>query len=206
MNLIAEWVMQIIVFILIGTIMELLIPNNSMKKYVHIVIGLLLLLILAKPILYLFSVDVTTELKKIEQTIFQDQHALTESKNLLENQKREIQAEQDAYIWNEVKTQLMNEANPVLSEQYSAQIVHISFDLRDEELDKDDNLEKIIVTLTNENELNDQSVIKPIIIETEQERKSHEENNQIRSIRKKLEQIWEFDKDQIEIIWEGGAT
>src|SRR5690625_3378814 len=122
MNFITEWIMQIIVFILLGTIVELILPNNSMKKYVNIVIGLLLLLILAKPILYIFNVDVTAALNRMEETIFQDEKMMEETEILFENQKRDIQAEQDAYIWNEVKSQLMQEANPILMEQFSVQV------------------------------------------------------------------------------------
>src|SRR5690625_4274777 len=144
MTFITEWVMQIIVFILIGTIIELLLPNNTMKKYVNIVVGLLLLLILAKPILFLFSTDVTSHLERIEETIFQDEQILNETEYLIEKQKIDIQAEQDAYIWNEVKSQLINEANPVLNDQYNSEIIDIAFTFDEVFVDKYDNLNQVI--------------------------------------------------------------
>src|SRR5690625_511204 len=170
MNLIAEWVMQIIVFILIGTILELLLPNNNLKKYINIVIGLLLLLILTKPILSLFQIDVTKEIEKIEKTVFIHHAELEETKDLIENQKNEIQTEQDAYIWNEVKMQLMDEANKQLKEEFGVEMIDITF-VFDEFLDKDDKLEEVLVYLEHSEEKRNgnRSGMKPIVIEMETE-------------------------------------
>src|SRR5699024_12872035 len=57
MEIFSDWITQIVLFILLGTVIELLLPDTRMKKYVNLILGLLLLLILSKPILYLFSVD-----------------------------------------------------------------------------------------------------------------------------------------------------
>ncbi|MEI3611746.1 stage III sporulation protein AF [Pseudogracilibacillus sp. SO30301A] len=211
MNVISEWVMQVIVFILLGTIVELLIPNNSMKKYVNIVIGLLLLLVLAKPILYLFTDDVTAQLDKFEQIIFQEEATLSETETLMEIQKRDIQAEQDAYIWNEVKLQLMKEANPILFEQYSAQIVDLTFSFDEPYVDSYENLDEVIITLrenTDGREPDDKEadVINPIIIETDRPKEPRRKNNNDTNISDTLEEIWGLDKGTIKIMWEGGAS
>ena len=211
MNVISEWVMQVIVFILLGTIVELLIPNNSMKKYVNIVIGLLLLLVLAKPILYLFTDDVTAQLDKFEQIIFQEEATLSETETLMEIQKRDIQAEQDAYIWNEVKLQLMKEANPILFEQYSAQIVELTFSFDEPNVDSYENLNEVIITLRKnsdgrESDDEEADVINPVIIETDRPKESRRKNNNDTNISGTLEEIWGLDKEKIKIMWEGGTS
>ena len=211
MNIVTEWVMQIIVFILLGTIVELILPNNSMKKYVNIVIGLLLLLILAKPILYIFNVDVTAALNRMEETIFQDEKMMEETEILFENQKRDIQAEQDAYIWNEVKSQLMQEANPILMEQFSVQVDDVTFVFDDPYADNYDNLQEIIVLLQkspNETKSEDEE-IEPIIIESDESKKTSNQSNQHRNedhIKNTLEELWGLNKYQITIQWEGGTS
>src|SRR5690625_4258873 len=212
MTFITEWVMQIIVFILIGTIIELLLPNNTMKKYVNIVVGLLLLLILAKPILFLFSTDVTSHLERIEETIFQDEQILNETEYLIEKQKIDIQAEQDAYIWNEVKSQLINEAKPVLNDQYNSEIIDIAFTFDEVFVDKYDNLNQVIVSMktTGENQKVEAENIQPIIIDTEQEvdnkKAAKEATNREPMIKNTLEELWGLNKDQIKILWEGGTS
>lgn len=208
MSLISEWVMQIIIFILIGTILELLIPNNTMKKYVNIVIGLLLLLILAKPILYLFQVDVTSELEKIEQTILKEQRILSDPINRIENQKNEIVAGQDAYIWNEVKLQMINEANPILMENYATQIVDVSLVFSNEFKQKENNLDKVVVSLAEkDHEIKQEwNVIKPIIIRPNEYSERQPQSIVSNDITSSLQQIWGLKKEHIQIIWEGGTS
>ncbi|MEI3606783.1 stage III sporulation protein AF [Pseudogracilibacillus sp. SE30717A] len=209
MNLVTEWVMQIIVFILLGTIVELLLPNNSMKKYVNIVVGLLLLLILTKPILYLFSVDVTYQLDQIERAIF-DNKQYAETENLVEKQKKDIQAEQDAYIWNEVKLQLMKEVNPILIEEYSVQIIDVAFSFNEPIVDNYDSLEEVFVTLTeNPDEAEkEESLVQPIVIEAKQQddRPEKARSQRDKKIINTLKEVWGLDKTNIQIVWEGGTS
>src|SRR5699024_8450432 len=203
MSFVSEWVMQIIVFILLGTIVELLIANNAMKKYVNIVIGLLLLLVLAKPILYLFSIDVASQLNRIERNIFQEEQMLSETETLMENQKREIQAEQDAYIWNEVKLQLMKEANPILEERFSMQIADLAFSFDGPFADNYDNLEQVLVTLKRSTDENngETETIEPIIIETDEGKETDRQDRNDRKLGETLEELWGLDRTKIHIMW-----
>lgn len=206
MTIITEWVMQIIIFMLIGTIIELLLPNHSMKKYIHLVVGLLLLIILAKPILYLFQVDIVSQFNKFENVLFQSNDHFIETENLLEMQKKEIQAEQDAYIWNEVTSQLKNAANPTLEEEYEAQITDISFVYQSNMLDNLADLEKVVVTLHSLAETEQASETIRIDINTDDrpERVSNYRLNN--NIRTTLAETWGLNKGQIEVIWEGGTN
>src|SRR5699024_4310463 len=122
MSLIIQWVMQIVVFILIATIIELIIPDNAMKKYVNLVVGLILILIFAQPLLHLFKIDMSSKLVEVESTLFEEGDTFNQTESLLENQKKDIQAEQDAYILSKVKEQLIDEASPALLEQHNVTI------------------------------------------------------------------------------------
>lgn len=203
MQYISEWVMQIIIFILIATILELLLPNNAMKKYIHIVIGLFLLLILAKPVLYLFSIDATAELEKMEQTLLYGDAVLEQTKKQMENQKKDIQAEQAAYIWNEVREQLMEEANPVLMEDYDMHIVDISFILDDES--QESNLKEVQVIVTSDEKTEQvKDVIQPVVVDLNERKQEHTTQHQLWKVKALLGQLWEMEKEQIQVLWEGG--
>ena len=206
MTFITEWIMQIIVFILIGTIIELLIPNNAMKKYINIVVGLLLLIILAKPILFVFQqFDPNSQLSQLEKSLFQSNETTLQSDYLIETQKKEIQAEQHAYIWNEVKLQMMNAANPNLQEQYDVQIEDVSFVFQDEKLDNFDEVGKIVVTLSDLSKEDEDSIIKPVSIDMNEQNQiqtKNARNNQIKSL---LIEHWGVNNGQLQIIWEGGT-
>lgn len=206
MTLITNWVMQIIIFMLIGTIIELLLPNNTMKKYINLVIGLLLLIILAKPILYLLQIDIVSQFDKFESVISEGNDQLSQTENFIEMQKKDIQAEQDAYIWNEVTSQLKNEVNHILEEEYDAHIVDISFVYENDILDNFENLEEVIVTIQPLSEIEQaEETIEMIEIDTEkrsEQRSNYRLNNDIRAI---LAEQWGFNKGQIQVIWEGGT-
>ncbi|MDV2687064.1 stage III sporulation protein AF, partial [Alkalihalophilus lindianensis] len=50
MDFLIEWVTNIILFILLATVIDMLLPNSSMQKYTKMVMGLLLIAIILTPI------------------------------------------------------------------------------------------------------------------------------------------------------------
>lgn len=57
MHFLTEWIMNIIVFILLAMIVDMLLPSSAMKKYTKLVTGLLLIAIILTPVLKIFSQD-----------------------------------------------------------------------------------------------------------------------------------------------------
>lgn len=206
MSILSDWVTQIIIFIFIGTILELIIPNNSMKRYVHIVVGLILLLILIKPILYIFSAQVPSTIDKIEQTIFTEDETMFTTEKQIEVQKSEIEKGQDAYIWNEVTSQLIHEANAVLQDEYPGMIISdITFETINEEELELDNIETIIVTLTKgDADQAEVSIVQPVEIGKPEKEEESIETTSGNEIRQRLAQLWGIEEEKIEYIWEEG--
>src|SRR5699024_12476966 len=102
MDMLIQWVTQIVIFILLATIIDLLIPAHSMIKYVKFVVGLILILIVMQPIFYLFQTDIkqASEASVIDY-LFDDQ--TTEDINdLLDMQKCEIQSTQHEFIFKQL--------------------------------------------------------------------------------------------------------
>ncbi len=64
MDYIIQWTTQIIIFIILAIIIDLIIPNNALEKYIRFVMGLILLLLFLQPILQLFQVDVQSTVEK----------------------------------------------------------------------------------------------------------------------------------------------
>lgn len=208
MSMLSDWVIQIIIFIFIGTILELIIPNNSMKRYVHIVVGLILLLILVQPILYIFSINIPATLQEIEKSLFSQDELLLSSEKKLEEQKSEIQVEQDAYIWNEVTSQLIYEANTVLEKEYDGTTVSdIQFETDGGEAVELENIEKIIVTLdTTETDKKEVSIVQPVEIGKSSQQEQQVESITGNKIRQTLANLWGIEEEKIEYVWEEGAT
>lgn len=58
MAFLTEWITNIVIFIMLAMIVDMLLPDSSMRKYVKLVTGLLLITIVITPVFKLFSADV----------------------------------------------------------------------------------------------------------------------------------------------------
>src|SRR5699024_9652890 len=121
------------------------------------------ILIFAQPLLHLFKIDMSSKLVEVESTLFEEGDTFNQTESLLENQKKDIQAEQDAYILSKVKEQLIDEASPALLEQHNVTIHDIEFQFQNETIDKYEDLEEVIVYLQL-NKSKTKSTIDPIVI------------------------------------------
>ena len=203
MQLFSDWITQLVLFILLGTILELLLPENQMKKYVNLILGLLLLLILSKPVLHVFSVDVSTIMKPVEQIIQEDGSIYTEIENQIKKQKDEIQAGQDAYIWNEIALQLQEEGNQHLPDKFSREITELSL-----EHDEANELTAIVVTLEEEREADQEDNLEIESVEIETDSSKHQTEPQAdedKAIATFLADVWETDSSIIYFKEKGGA-
>lgn len=209
MNSITLWVIQIIIFLIIATIIGLIVPDNKLKKYVNTVIGLLLLLTFAKPLLYFFSIDVDSHIKQVEQMVFKDNSIQYEMDNSLDVQKREIQATQDAYILKEIERQLILEANPDLIAEYAYEITEVQLHfIQSAELLEIENLESITVQLKDVDEQVKTSEVKPIVIDTTKQKKQKEQQEPhiTNEVIERLSGVWGVEKDRINLVFEGGTS
>lgn len=181
--------MQIITFIFIGVIAQMIIPTNAYKKYVQMTIGLLMLFILTKPIMLFLQMDMTRELEQINHTLFDN---ISSSTTSFENIA--LEDERDAYIWKEVKNSMKQEANDQLRET-NAEVMDMSF-LFDETSNE---INMVHVQLGKKNEPTSEH-IKPITISIQENKPTllHENDHDIKN---KLASIWQMDQAVIQIDW-----
>lgn len=202
MTLLYDWVTNIILFILIATIIELLLPSNQFKKYVHFVFGLLFLLLLAQPLFYFFNTNMTEHISFVEQQMQVDNRQQDQTALQIDQQKEDIQAEQVAYIWNESAEYLKEEANDSLKERYNIQINDVQF----HQTEQSENL-LLRVTLGEAKELSEGHVqsIEPIRIVQHEEASTEQALKHRESILQFLRETWKLEETvTIELHWEGG--
>ncbi|RHW41114.1 stage III sporulation protein AF [Neobacillus notoginsengisoli] len=126
MDFLIEWVTNIILFILLATVIDMLLPNSAMQKYTKIVTGLLLIAIILGPVLKLISSDFNKAMASIPA--FESSETNKNSKTLIEIKKKEIQASQQAYILEQMAVQLKEDAQEELMKRFGLQIATISID------------------------------------------------------------------------------
>ncbi|THE11296.1 stage III sporulation protein AF [Bacillus timonensis] len=210
MSFIAEWITNIILFILLATIVDMLLPSSSMQKYVKMVTGLLLILIILTPLFSLFKTDLDQALLNMNLKPVQPEKSL---ENLIDLKKKEIQASQRAYILETMAVQLKTEVEEELVQnEYDLTVqkvnVFLSSAVDVKETVTLDDIQSIEVVLSKETaEPDDVPVVKPVEIDTSKQTepayKKVDQTN-VKAITKSLSTRWEIDSDKIVVTVEGG--
>ncbi len=210
MSFLTEWITNIIVFILLAVIIDLLLPNSSMQKYAKMVISLLLIIVIINPIFKIFSNDMNEILSEFNlQAASEDENG----KNLIEFQKKEIQASQRAYILEQMAVQMKTMAEEELVQKYDVMIDTILLseteNVKDITSQKDLQHIQVFIKQNNATEVSGDEtvdVVEPVTIDTTKEAANNEELNEFPSkkIVASLAKIWEVEEEKITLDLEGG--
>jgi len=128
MQLLTDWISNIILLILLATILELLLPNSSLERYVKMVVGLLLLMMILNPLFSILSKDTDSWINSIELTNQFDEGDLNFS---IESKKKEIQTAQLAYISEQVAVQLKRQVEEEMITKFEKEIKEVNVVLSD---------------------------------------------------------------------------
>jgi stage III sporulation protein AF len=208
MSFLTEWIANIILFIMLAVILDLLLPNSAMQKYAKMVISLLLIVIILSPIFKLLSADINTLVSDVQM---ESPAKEEEIKKMIDLQKKEIQASNDAYILENMAVQLKSQAKEELVQSYDVTIKQISLSVDEPFEEIQNSLQAIEVTLEAE-EAGSEAVetIQPVVLGAADTAETEKEN-QIRrasEIKTYLASIWEVDPEKISLKMEGweGST
>ncbi len=201
MDFIKEWITNIIIFVLLATVIDMLLPNSTFQKYTKMVTGLLLIAVILTPVLKIFSSDFEAMIARIPTL---EASGEIKIENSIEMKKKEIQNWQHAYILEDMAVQLKKQAEEELMEQYGLEIMNIKFL---EEVDSDrsfpDNLQKLIVQLQVK-EADVIEVVQKVEINTRGTFPVIKQDGNIEKVASLLAQKWNVNEGVIEVIVEGG--
>jgi stage III sporulation protein AF len=203
MSFLIQWVTNIILFILLATVIDMLLPNSSMQKYTKLVTGLLLIAIILTPILKLTSTNFESMLASLPNFNSVNQNNL---KNSIEMKKKEIQATEHAYILEQMAVQMKKGVAEELMKKYSLEIDNVDISTNEKSNQTfPNNLQKLTVHLKQPAD-NAQTVevIKPIDINTKEPLSTKKMADKSAEIAAFLSEKWNVDKKTIEVSIEGG--
>ncbi|SDY56271.1 stage III sporulation protein AF [Evansella caseinilytica] len=218
MNTITAWITNIIILILLATILELLLPNSHMQRYVKLVVGLLLLMVMIHPLLSIFQVDPEEWLADLAAW---DTAAESEETSFIESKKMDIEKEGLAYISEQAAVLLREQASSELEKRFEVVPldVYIEFEpvYEEESLslikteDLLDNLSGVYVLLSPKDEEDAQREgiavveINPVKIEkADGDPEEVEEAEKTAEIRVFLAALWEIPEEKIHVQMKGG--
>lgn len=204
MTLIAEWIRNIIVFIIFATLLDMLLPSSTLGKYVQFVIGLLLFVLLAAPLFEVFKMPVQ---EALERVIFSNGNE-ENVQNRMEEKKIEIQARQHAYILEQMAVQLKKQVNPILMEDFQVEMMSGEFDASVSEKNTLEEIHqlRVVVQKTKEEMIQDVSVVESIRIGKPAQNTgndNHEMDKRIAAVQDFLAKELGIEREKIEVIQEG---
>ncbi|SMQ80753.1 stage III sporulation protein AF [Bacillus sp. OV166] len=204
MELLANWITSIIVFILFAVVVDMLLPNSVWKGYVKIVISLILILAIFKPILSLFKVDTETILSSVVSNNEIGKNSVDEKLNM---RQEEIKKLQDESISGQVANQMKEIVAEELLSKYELAIKEIEVS-PNEDHTKTSVLVSIGKVDSNDNQtVQEVQPLKPVSIKVnlpEEKSKGKEEQNvqEKKDVLTFLAKRWELEKSNITLSWE----
>ncbi len=210
MQFLTEWISNIILLILLATILELLLPNSSLQRYVKMVVGLLILVAILNPLFSIFSKDVDSWVNSIS---LPGQFHEADIENSIENKKIEIQQAQLAYISEQVAVQLKRQVEEEMITKFEKEIVDVRATINNfiEEEDPSNSISNVVIELTpqdtNLSTTKDEAIEAVALVSIDTTKRSEpiqqEETNKNEIIRY-LSSEWHIPTEKIEVVMEGG--
>lgn len=197
MSFLTGWISNIIIFVLLAIVIDMLLPSSSFQKYTKMVIGILLIAIIIAPILRLFQTNFDESL--VSSMMHFNQNEENKLGNLTESKKKEIQAVQSAYILEQLAHQLKGDVEEELMKKYKMEVDITHIAVKNEENPKlPDDLESITISLKEKKDKNDPvEAIARININTKEEMQTNETDySQIKNF---LAKAWSVDVGKIQI-------
>ena len=204
MDILTDWITNIVIFILLAGVMDMLLPSSAMQKYAKMVLGLLLITLLLSPLFKLISVDFDSLLASFSDAEYVEKNQM---ENRIENKKTEIQAVQDAYILEKMAVQLEKDGEEELVAQFNYEIADIDVAMNGTDQPQiPGDLEHITVVLAPV-PADGQAEIETVAeVTINIEEPLPDKDDGTKDIREFLADKWEVDADRIHVNFERRGT
>lgn len=204
--MLTEWITSIILFILLATVVEMLLPNSAMQKYTKLVIGLLLIVVILTPILKLLSSDMDELFAKMATLPSHTEEETTEK--LIEMKKKEIQASHAAYILDKWAVLMQEDVEGELRETYGLTVKDLNIVVKNEnkltDMPLEENIESVVILLKKAKEETAITAVKPINIDTSRPNVAASSTKEEGKVVSFLADRWQLQPTIISVAVEGG--
>ncbi|NLY43495.1 MAG: stage III sporulation protein AF [Clostridiaceae bacterium] len=127
MEVIRNWIINIITIVIVSFFAEMIIPGGSFKKYAKLVIGIVVMIALVKPVIQLSNSEQLLSKMTVEVSNYVDRTRIAERSRLLE----EKQNSQIVNIYHEQLTRDIERRVNAISQTYYSQVeVNIDRDIK----------------------------------------------------------------------------
>ena len=154
------WAEGIIVAVIVASIIELILPEGSSKKYIKVVIGIYILFVIVTPVINNFS-NKSLDVSSIVDFESKEEYKQVSSSNLEEKNIINIRSMYEMNLKSDIKTKLQNKGYIVENvsvdisddEKYTINKIDIKISGKQETIV--DNIEKVKIDLSKNEEKNE---------------------------------------------------
>jgi stage III sporulation protein AF len=198
-NFMREWIINIVIMIVFVTFLEIILPSSNMKRYIQMIIGLLIIIVLINPFINLITKDIN-----IEREVFAN---IGESFSYDQSGNSEYIELQNKQIINMYKQKLYKEISEMVSKEGDFDIFNLDIDIIEDSIQDNygdiTRIELAIMTAKKEgSQKNDEikvNKIQDVVISTldSDSTKSIQTSESCKKIQKKISEYYKISEDKV---------
>ncbi|MGF7057002.1 stage III sporulation protein AF [Brassicibacter mesophilus] len=198
-NFMREWIINIVIMIVFVTFLEIILPSSNMKRYIQMIIGLLIIIVLINPFINLITKDIN-----IEREVFAN---IGESFSYDQTGNSEYIELQNKQIINMYKQKLHKEISEMVSKEGDFDILNLDIDIIEDSIQNNygdiTRIELAIMTAKKEGiQKNDEikvNKIQDVVISTldSDSTKSIQTSESCKKIQKKISEYYKISEDKV---------
>lgn len=193
------WITQILIFIIVATIVDLMMPTNNMRKYVTFVLRLFLLYIFLQPMMLLFSINMQDISYYVDDMFTIEAKQYDAMYERLDKEANAMQIKQMENVVSDIENQWKRVANEHLTQQNLGEIERIQIILSENTLQEKD-VKQVMVFMKENVHV---SPVKQINMQDTYEQNDEQTISIIHTtLQNQLSEMWSIDGKLIEFIWE----
>lgn len=208
MSFLTSWIQQLILVVIMATFLDLLLPNNTMQRYVRLVMGLVILMLILSPLLTLLKSDwdVNNALQEEQETFGGE----LESMPRIQEKVNHMQHQQQQWIGENVQKKIETDIEAAVERQFDVLIEDVAVTLTDE--GNQVAINEMVLIVENEKSTRDEMTsVTPIRIDVSDEQDAKEVSSNLQTdasrqfteMRKWLARQWLLEENNIHVVRAG---
>ncbi|GLY09919.1 stage III sporulation protein AF [Pseudobacillus badius] len=193
MAFLTDWLENVIAFLLLAAVMDLLMPSNRFQQYAKVVIGLLLLFVMLQPLWKILSVNIEEELSKWTERTITNQQAAT----AVASKKSGLESAKQVFILKQSEQQLKSLAENELKQRFHKQIMDINLQVKEWQDSMPEHIEHIDVYVASLSAGGEESYVQEVRIDSSEKPESNRKEE--RNLAAFLSKKWNIPIEQLNI-------
>ncbi len=198
---ISSYIKTIIMFLIFMSFIELIMPTSSYKKYIDIVLGIILIIIMINPLNNIKAVSLD-----LNKDLFKNTYEL--NKSIMQREKNYYEEKNNELIISQYKTQIADNVSAMLGKDKKITVENVNVEVNGNPSDENySQINKIAVKIKdNKEDAAEKSQIEPIKVVFSNQNKKVSENEKTNNIKKVISDFYNLSADNIYIEYDADSS